>query len=513
MYSGLLEAPVELGRFVRVTADAAETRVSNVVGTLSLPTSFVAGEPTLSAILRGDPVTVGLEPSTALRHALSALWQQGCFRFRSPEQLSRHQLFEAFEPLANRWYATYFDHPIWGRLETGKASKGELLGWVLHNYHVSRSAGGTDARCAVARGDQAARSRFAENAIDEYAHCDDYFFVRHPRFAVPDEQVKRAVHSPGSLAFDQNMLRLAERDCVAHALVSFFQENSIQFYGDIVTFYKRIEDAYGLDAFFEPWVAHMNLDRDGAHAPRLGEFLRSAEMISGADADEAIFGAAVTVHFLLAALDDALEVPLGEPKVRLPVGSGRLCGTLVEAALGDINVEMAARDPVRIARQISALAPSRNPVWRRTESDFLAQTIAECAFRGMSVADGHDEAVAVGRLAECLRERFCAEQSRRAYFGMRPRPWCIAVANLLVETSGRPEVLLGCISYVARRVGAETCGLDAAAIEAYEGLAVKIELGERETERVATRLLQLEELLERDAREGCEGITRLATLM
>ena len=46
--------------------------------------------------------------------------------------------------------------------------------------------------------------------MEEYDHCEVHFFPRDPRLGLSEENVRRVVPLPSSVAFDQQMLRMAE---------------------------------------------------------------------------------------------------------------------------------------------------------------------------------------------------------------------------------------------------------------------------------------------------------------
>jgi hypothetical protein len=513
----LLGRELRLARAVQVAQTSHGIQISNAVGTLTLPAEFAEQEPAFRQLLGGSPLVVQRQTSEALRHVLHAMSQQGCFRFDCPSQVSRRQLVELFEAFANRWYALYYQHPLWERLKSGQAPRPALVAWVLHNYHVSRSAGATDARCASAAHAQAVRTRFADNAIDEYAHCDDYFLVRHPGLAIPDADVKAAVPVPGSLAFDQNMLRLAERDWTAHSLVSLFQERSIQFYESIVDFYRRVESAYALPGYFDTWVAHMDLDRGEAHAERLGRFLDDDRELERAEAQEVAFGAATTFYFLLSAVGQLERATDDAPLLRRPVERGVISGrqsALCYGLFGASEHRLEHRDAARIAAEVagwSAQVPA--PTLSPGDRAFVRTSIAQLAFKALSYCRDHDAVMAWGFLAEVHRDCFKETDASLCYFGQRPGPWLAAVVNLLAEQTVQPAAAFGALLYLLRRLGADALGLAPHVVISLGRRGESLYLEHAERDRFATSLLQLEELLRESTASDADATGLMSWLM
>lgn len=513
----LLESSCKLASSVRVVRGADESFVSNAVGTLTLSSAFVASQPLLQSLFSGETVHGVQSAPEPVRGVLEALAHQGCFRLQLAQDLSQDELIERFEPTVGRWHAIYYGHPLWDDLSSGQATRDELIAWMIHNYHISRSAGATDARSAVTAPSAVLRARFSENAIGEYAHCDDFFLIRHPELGLTDDDVKNAVQSAGSLAFDQNMLRLAERDWLAHALVSFFQESSVQFYPEIVKFYRSIEVQYGIAGAFEPWIAHMDLDQGEAHADRLRSMLSGGQMLSSAQAREAVWGAAVTFHYLLSALDQIRTNRGGA--LRRAVRAGRVDASessLVRAAYGEVCTTIDATSADGVATAMLALAPRR--AWRpaahaKDDREFLKSSLTCSLFRALSLSREHHEVMAIGRLCEHYRSAFASIRHDMTYFGLRPDAWLVAIANFFHERVAEPETIWAGFRYLAGRIGADYLEIQPEVLASAARWGESFQLEPRQRDRLVTRLAQLEELLGLHADSADEGVDPVSWLL
>jgi hypothetical protein len=74
---------------------------------------------------------------------------QGCFIPEAANELRLRDLLQRFQPIRSLFYSEYYGHPAWEIIRSGRASQAQLVAWVIHNYHISRSAGVIAARMAA----------------------------------------------------------------------------------------------------------------------------------------------------------------------------------------------------------------------------------------------------------------------------------------------------------------------------------------------------------------------------
>lgn len=219
--------------------------------------------------------------------------------------------------------------------------------------------------------------------------------------------MKRYIPLPSSLAFDQQMLRMAEDDWLGHVLVALFQETTASFYDQVREFYRAVEERYDLPGLFHAWLRHTEYDLDHDHAGRLAAVLDTNEEIDRAQLTRSLRQAHFTFSFLLRALDDVLAedrpddaIVLRRPAEVLPV----------------------------FDRSVAAGAP-RAPELDRT---FLRIDFAHTLLRCMSYAAQHDEVILFGRL--CRR----AEDAMSAAAPLPQSGEALAVGNFMREAATRP---------------------------------------------------------------------------
>ncbi len=412
---------------------------------IDFPKQLVERNPALSSFLRREAARDALQ-SPDLAEAVAVLEAYKCLQPATNQpQYSAAELKEWFSPVAEDWYRRYYQHPVWHKLRTRSLSPSGVITWVIHNYHISRAAGISDARCASSRRSQQLYEAFAKNTLEEYWHCDAFYFVRHEGLTVSDAQVKAYVPTPGSLAFEQLTYQLAETDWLSHSLVTLFQESSIKFYDEARAFYARVESEYNLTGFFDSWVRHMDLDRAYAHVDMVGSVFTDSTLLPRRSAWRTLGLARAAFEFLYRALDDILEhEALGQPCLRLPVQNAAL-DPQHSALVRDAGVTARrALGPVTPATLTTALVdaglcspPAGANQTHAADREYLRQELTRSLFRAAGRARSHDEIVTFGNLArKSFADPVRPAQAERDYL---PRSaWAVALANLFHEISVRP---------------------------------------------------------------------------
>lgn len=265
-----------LRKGVTVRRDGLKVVLEHALWTLEVPAVWVDSVPGLGGVFeRQIPVTQLGANGRELDGFVTLLREQGCLSYRDCDSYTLREVKELFQHLSGAWYGRYYAHPLWDRLRAGSVSRNGLVSWLLYTYHLSRSAAMSASRSVSYLTQPTLRAVFAESAIEEYAHCEEYFFVRHPSLPLDDATVRRTVHLPASVAFDQQMLRMAEQDWLGHVLAGFFQESTARFYDECRRFYSMVGDSYGLPGFFRNWEAHIEIDLTEGHADDFGRVLDS----------------------------------------------------------------------------------------------------------------------------------------------------------------------------------------------------------------------------------------------
>jgi hypothetical protein len=352
-------------------------------------------------------------PSTAA--LITLLEAQGCFLPTIAGDVALRDVVALFQPIRSKLYADYYAHPLWHRLGSGEASKAELTAWVIHNYHISRSAGVIAARMAMRASRGRLRAFFRDDALDEFWHCDAFYFVDNPNLTLDARKVKAYVPLAASTAFEDVALRAADEDWLGHLLIAYFQESSIIFRHDSEQFYDSVERHYALPGFFAGWRRHMSLDAEQGHADGLKGLFASDRRVSLPEIAGSIRCMQLAHFFLVKALDQiAAHADLETDAVDL-----RQPASLVK----------------RDGRRDRLNAGTGDPAW----GNCLLGSLHEAAFRGLAFARTHDEIMTAGRLSAALKEHAVRLTGT---FRQLENPWLVAVHDFLLERSTNVTLLV-----------------------------------------------------------------------
>lgn len=437
---------------VSVTEDGDSVRIAYSLWQVSVPRAWVEARPAVAEVLQGKRSRRAVSADAEAEGLFTLLDAQGCFHQQeSKADYSLQDVRALFDPFRSSWYAAYYAHPFWQRLRTGEASRNELLAWVIHNYHISRAAGVVGARMASHVSDPAWRTFFRHDALDEYWHCDAYYFVRHPSLTLGIRDVQEYVPLPGSLGFELHTLQTAERDPLGHLLVAYFQESSIIFYEDSKAFYRGVDRAYELPGFFTSWEQHIRIDQEHGHADGLARLFVSDRRVLAQELHTALRNAWLAYWFLCRSLDDARAEALSEDAIRLrsPVRGGVIdSATFREihpvalpapiAAGGGSVLEILEHWALGLGDHVEARALTVTA----QDVTFLLRGTLRAAFAALGHAREHDELMAVGRLAEGLTRFPGVGDSPVPDEEAFDSPWCVVLVAFLAEVAVRPQDFL-----------------------------------------------------------------------
>jgi len=467
---------------------------------VSVPVSFLTSHPRLEKVLSRQLPRTELPPHPEYDGLVRLLEAQGCFT--SAERKAAYTLREVrdlFDPLRSMWYARYYAHPLWERLRSGTATQNALLAWVIHNYHISRAAGVVGARMAACAPEPSWREFFRQDTLEEYWHCDAYYFVRHSGLRVGDEAVKSYVPLASSLAFEAHTLQVATRSPLTHLLIAYFQESSIAFYDDCLGFYAAVERGYGLPGFFGSWQQHMKLDQDHGHAVGLAGLFESDAIVSEVALDEALSGAWAAYWFLCRALDDIEGEALPDNDIRLrpPVTGGCLSPSRSSLEVGEVEQRWTGGSLLDLCRWQIGLRPlpaARVPL-SLEDLAIVGDALVESAYVALSRARDHEQIMLLGHLCRAFGESGLRVSGTTTFAS----PWVVAVAALLREAAAHP-VEYAVFAWVTGNALAQSADTNAPSLgwrRRAGDFLDSIPVGESEVGWWLTRVLQFREILDR----------------
>ncbi|MGE0654006.1 MAG: hypothetical protein AB7F88_00070 [Pyrinomonadaceae bacterium] len=429
--------------FVTITAPFVE---------IDFPRKWVDENPSFREVLRREKSGGSIQnPDRQLADVLHFLKLQSCF-YDVPDKdtFSLNEIKTLFKGVMDSWYFSYYSHELWNYLREGSLGKNGFIAWVLQNYHVSRLAGVSDAKCASSVSSHSLNQAFRESALEEYWHCDAFYFVEHPTFSLSKDDVKSYLELPSTLAFVNQMLFMAEKDWLGYSLFSYFQESSIRFHKDCFEFYEQVEAQYGIQDYFRPWAEHIRLDFAHQHAESFALLLESDNKLSRDQAISSIRNSWYAFHFLLKSLDEILAEDFTSEKFfrAPPCRHLRLtnetscfktyekvvCGKLNSRNLLDLIDELDDRLAPIDVLCIGTLWPNSSD-----EHLCLANILVEASFKALANARTHDEIISLGEMTEIAlkfyRSRIQKQEKSSENVGAAET---VAFGNFFREVANQP---------------------------------------------------------------------------
>lgn len=447
---------LKLRRSVSISANNGSVTLRNPVFEMNLPKDWIDATPPIKTLLNERSVVKEELAGKESLNVIEALQRTGFMAFDEKEEFKLRECRAIFDSLASEWYAEYYTHPLWNRARNGQLSHTGLLAWLIHNYHISIAAGITDARAAASMPTAALRSFFRENCLEEYWHCDAFYFVRHPNLHVNDELIKRYVPLPSSTAFKQQAIRTAEKDWIANVLISYFQESSIRFYNDCLKFYSQVEQAYNIPGMFKTWLQHMSLDFEHSHADVLGELLENDVPITKTQLLSSFQSAHQAFRFLMTALDEVLledqlndHVYLRNPvlnKILDPEQNSFVKGLSTKLVLDHDNPS-ALYDALKENLSFNAIT------YNDAECAYLNDQFATSFFKALSYSSTHDEVILFGKLADKY-VRIAGTHEEQT--GKTASMAALALANFIDSLASRPRILAFVLKHLCHLAPSES---------------------------------------------------------
>jgi hypothetical protein len=366
---------------------------------------------------------------------------QGYLRYKIENELTLRNTKEIFDSIRVKWYNEYYAHPVWQLLREGKLNRNGLLAWIVHNYHVSRSAGMTDARFYSKTSDIKLKEAYMESCLEEYAHCDEFYFVAHPKLEISDEEVRNYIHLPSSLAFDQQMLRMSEDCWLGHVFISYFQEATVNYYDDCLPFYNIVEKNYEIKDFFNRWKEHIELDLKYGHFGHF-ESIFSEEVTIKKDYFEfALSNAWITYKYLYNALDEIIleanksqVVLLRNPIKNCTLDSSRsslLLGYNIDSKV-DFKQSKSFLELIELLK-IANLIDKKSVKISKSSQQYIHYDVRNLITKSLGYSKSHFCTIILGNILQF--NKFEIRENENICIS----PSLLAISNFLNELTYRPE--------------------------------------------------------------------------
>lgn len=438
----------KLRRSINVVPSDSRVEIRHPLWAVSLPKGWVDDAPGVRSLLERRVSAYEIAGIDSQVDALIALLRyEGGLAFSDTEPAyTLRQIREIFVPLILEWYGHYYSHPIWNMLRAGTLGQSGLIAWIVHNYHMSRSVGMTAARAATHYSKPSLKRIFLKSALDEYAHCEEYYLAQHAGLDLTSQDLQRYLPLPASLAFDLQMLRIAEEDWLAHVLVGLMQEFTARFVSHYEAFYQDVASAYGLGNFFDRWLAHTRLDLNYGHAEDFSLALDSDEEIAREPLERSLHNTWCVYQYLYTALDEAVLAGEVGGALRLPDLVGKDSPEPRTTFLYGVDADLPRILSARTYAELnSALSVGRFPAIRMAghiirDLEFMRNDLGRSVVRALSTSSTHSDVLMFGRLLESWTNPETEDPLSLvgdSYIG-DPAPGALAICNLVRESASFP---------------------------------------------------------------------------
>lgn len=393
---------------VKISSNTELTTIKYALWAIDLPNSWLKKNKLLNSFLCDSIASPNFEDfSEEEKNVFLLLQEQGCIEEPQKNEYTGHEIFIQFERIVTKWYEIYYNHPIWDKLLQG-CSQNTLIAWLIQNYHISRSAGVTDSRCATFFPIEKLRESFKQNAMEEYWHCDAFYFVNHKNLKLSKQSVKDYLPLCSSLSFDQQMLYLAEKDPLAYIMVCYFQESSVRFHSDCKNFYRDMESKYELNHFFKPWEKHLSFDFEYEHANKYAQMFSHFETVKKEDLLFSFQNAAITAGYLLEAFDEILlENESQQIILRDPPSKNNNSHVFDSFKKNSFTLNLNKKNH-ELLNEIFSNFYIKHSEKRKSDIkkcvEYIKNELSHITFRCMSFSYNHDEIQCLGNIAKELFE-------------------------------------------------------------------------------------------------------------
>ncbi len=234
------------------------------------------------------------EPPKRVQALTQQLGQTGVLAFKDAvdnEMMTGEQFYELHRKYVNNWLQPIYDHPLWERIVSGKASRAQVLGFAFEKYHYIEGAYEHMA-IAAANATPEMMPHLARHFIEEYNHGDIY--RKGLRSLFTDDVILRSQPLPSTRALVNFLTESAGRNSFGYyagnELLQMTENtgddgdnNSInEFYDAMRTHYPYTNKV--IDGF----IAHTNADQKLGHENVFLEMCQSIPPMTRKEVDDAL---------------------------------------------------------------------------------------------------------------------------------------------------------------------------------------------------------------------------------
>lgn len=277
---------------------------------IELPQRIIDSSKSLGPFLRREiPSDEVIDSSSAVQNLIGLLSHQGCLIAKHERpSYDLTEIKSIYSSFCNEWYGRYYAHPVWDALRQNPVPIELIRQWLSRTYFLSRFAGVTASLAATNAPCSEIQFAFLKSAIEEYSHCEDYYYPPAALFPPSMGYSLGVAPLPSFIAFDQQMCVIAKKDWLAHIFVALIQEKTAQFKESADELYSRIEQQLALPSLLNGWRKHIAYDAEHSHENDIDSLFDLNLSVSSEDLKQSFREAGLTIDFLIDALDDILRL-------------------------------------------------------------------------------------------------------------------------------------------------------------------------------------------------------------
>jgi pyrroloquinoline quinone (PQQ) biosynthesis protein C len=208
-----------------------------------------------------------------------------------PGAMTGREFYDLHRRYSEHWLIPVYQHPLWDRIVTGRASREQVLGFAFEKYHYIEGAYEHMA-IAAANATPAMMPHLARHFIEEYVHGDIY--RKGLRSLFRDELVVRSQPLPSTRALVNFLSETAARCSFSYyagnELLQMTENTSDEDAGQSVeTFYDAMRRHYPYtDKLIDSFIQHTNADQKLGHESVFAEMCESVPPLSRREARDAL---------------------------------------------------------------------------------------------------------------------------------------------------------------------------------------------------------------------------------
>jgi len=249
------------------------------------------------------------EKPARLRALLDQLAKVGVVSFLSSKDegsLTGMEFYALHRERCNYWLEDVYQHPLWEKMVTGKATRAQVIGFAFEKYHYIEAAF-EHMGIAAANATPEMMPHLARHFIEEYTHGDIY--RKGLRSLFPDEVILHSQPLPSTRALVNYLNESAERSSFAYyagnELLQMTENTGEEDAGKSVDdFYDAMRKHYPYtDKLIDSFIAHTKADQKLGHADAFLLMCQSVPPLTRREVNDALNVAKNMAEHLLLFMD------------------------------------------------------------------------------------------------------------------------------------------------------------------------------------------------------------------